>query len=53
MLGWFSITYFTDSFLVTKVILAIPYKASEMSGTICFTPSHSYYGGNGNVYGVQ
>lgn len=28
-IGWFSYTYITDSFLVTKIIFAIPYKISE------------------------
>lgn len=29
IMGWFSITYYTDSFLITKIILAVPYKISE------------------------
>lgn len=28
-MGWHSMEYYTDSFLLTKVILAIPYKISE------------------------
>ena len=47
VLGWFSIAYFTDSFLVTKVILAIPYKASEMLHNLFHSHPYSYYGGNG------
>ena len=30
IMGWFSISYYTDSFLPTKIILAIPYKISEI-----------------------
>lgn len=29
ILGWYSYTYYTDSFFITKIILAIPYKLSE------------------------
>lgn len=29
VMGWFSISYYTDSFLPTKIILAVPYKLSE------------------------
>lgn len=29
IMGWFSYLYYTDSFIVTKVILAVPYKISE------------------------
>lgn len=29
ILGWLSFNYYTDTFIVTKVILAIPYKISE------------------------
>ena len=47
VLGWFSITYFTDSFLVTKVILAIPYKASEMLHNLFHAQPYGYYSGNG------
>ena len=47
VLGWFSIAYFTDSFLVTKVILAIPYKACEMLHNLFHSHPYSYYGGNG------
>ena len=47
VLGWFSIAYFTDSFLVTKVILAIPYKVSEMLHNLFHSHPYSYYGGNG------
>lgn len=46
VLGWFSIAYFTDSFLVTKVILAIPYKASEMLHNLFHSHPYSYYGEN-------
>ncbi len=46
VLGWFSITYFTDSFLVTKVILAIPYKASEMLHNLFHAQPYGYYSGN-------
>lgn len=28
-MGWFSYTYTTDSFFITKVIFAVPYKISE------------------------
>lgn len=30
IIGWFGYTYTTDSFIVTKVIFAIPYKISEV-----------------------
>lgn len=30
IMGWFSISYYTDTFIVTKIILAIPYKVSEI-----------------------
>lgn len=29
VMGWFSYTYTTDSFIVTKIIFAVPYKISE------------------------
>lgn len=29
IMGWFSVRYYTDTFIVTKVIFAIPYKISE------------------------
>lgn len=40
ILGWFSYFYYTDQFIVTKIILAIPYKANEMIHNIL----HSHRG---------
>lgn len=47
VLGWFSIAYISDSFIVTKIILAIPYKISEAIHNLIHTHPYSYYEING------
>jgi len=49
ILGWFSYFYYTDQFIVTKIILAIPYKANEMIHNILHSHRgiiERYYGAN-------
>lgn len=45
LMGWFSILYYTDSFLVTKVILAVPYKLGEMIHNIFHQADYRTYWG--------
>lgn len=45
LMGWFSILYYTDSFIVTKIILAIPYKLGEMLHNILHQADYSAYRG--------
>jgi len=45
VMGWFSINYYTDTFIVTKILLAIPYKISEAIYTsILGTGARPIYG---------
>lgn len=49
IIGWFGYTYTTDSFIVTKIIFAIPYKISEaiytkIIGTGCSVSSNPLFG---------
>lgn len=43
LMGWFSILYYSDSFLVTKIILAIPYKLGEMLHNVLHQPHSDFY----------
>lgn len=50
LMGWFSIQYYTDSFLVTKVILAIPYKLGEMLHNVLHSPHSDFLAGEFNEF---
>lgn len=43
IIGWFGYTYTTDSFIVTKIIFAIPYKISEAIYTTIIGTGYSIY----------
>ncbi len=43
VMGWLSIYYYTDNFPVTKIILAVPYKMSEMLHNILHQPDYRSY----------
>lgn len=47
VMGWFSISYYTDSFLPTKIILAIPYKISEIFYGLIHDVPYLYTPGQG------
>lgn len=50
LMGWLSIRYYTDSFLVTKVILAVPYKLGEMLHNVLHQSHYDYYPGELNEF---
>lgn len=50
LMGWFSIRYYTDSFPVTKVITAIPYKLGEMLHNVLHQAHGDYYIGTFNEF---
>lgn len=50
LMGWFSVLYYTDSFIVTKVILAIPYKLGEMLHNVLHQPHSGFYVNAFNEY---
>lgn len=43
VMGWLSIHYYTDNFLITKIILAVPYKMGEMLHNILHQPDYRAY----------
>lgn len=43
LMGWLSIYYYTDNFLPTKIILAVPYKMSEMLHNVLHQPDYRVY----------
>ncbi|MBO5057866.1 MAG: hypothetical protein J6C64_16120 [Lachnospiraceae bacterium] len=43
IMGWLSIYYYTDNFLPTKIILAVPYKMGEMLHNILHQPDYRVY----------
>lgn len=55
-LGWFSYLYYKDQFIVTKIILAIPYKVNEMIHNILHSHRGAleyYYRSNFNEFFPQ
>lgn len=50
LMGWFSIRYYTDSFLVTKVITAIPYKLGEILHNVLHGTHSAFYAGGFNEF---
>lgn len=43
IIGWFGFTYTTDSFIITKIIFAIPYKISEAIYTKIIGTGHATF----------
>lgn len=43
LMGWFSVLYYTDSFIVTKIILAVPYKLGEMIHNVLHQADYGSY----------
>ncbi|WP_455436762.1 hypothetical protein [Hungatella hathewayi] len=55
IMGWFSISYYTDRFLLTKIILAVPYKISEIFYGLIHDVPYLYtrFGGIADAYFPQ